>query len=118
MPYLEEDDLPPATAPLAVNTVYPVPRGSRAPHARRHGLPARLLVKGRLTGALVRIRPEGYGFIHSESDDYYVNINSMCDRAQWKEGTRVSFLPGAPKPGKAPPAYEVKALDQKEGSSR
>jgi cold shock CspA family protein len=64
----------------------------------------------RLTGTIIRIREEGYGFIHAEQGDFYVNIASMRDRGMWREGTRVTFLPGAPRAGKAPPAYDVKAL--------
>ncbi len=62
----------------------------------------------RLTGTIVRIRDEGYGFIHTANDgDFYVNISSMRDRSDWIERTAVSFVPGEGKPGKAPPAFDV-----------
>lgn len=64
----------------------------------------------RLTGTLIRIRDEGYGFIHSATMDYYVNVSSMRDRSAWREGQKVNFLPGPSKPGKAPPAYDVQAI--------
>ena len=63
----------------------------------------------RLTGNLVRLRPEGYAFAHvRDQGDFYVNIKEMRDRSAWEEGTLVSFVPGAArKPGQAPPAYDV-----------
>jgi cold shock CspA family protein len=64
-----------------------------------------------LRGTLLRIHPNGYGFIHTESQDYYVNISSMDDRKDWKEQQTVSFLPGQPRKGKATPAYKVRAVN-------
>lgn len=72
----------------------------------------------RLTGTLVRIKDEGYGFIHpdNKNPDYYVAISSMLDRRDWEEGKRVEFTPGDPFPAragertKATPAYDVTAL--------
>lgn len=71
----------------------------------------------RLTGTLVRLKTEGYGFIRPDdgTPDYYVSISSMRDRADWVEGTRVQFTPGKPFPvragekSKATPAFEVVA---------
>jgi len=82
---------------------------------RSPGRPHRIRRKGdtgeRFRGVLLRIHDEGYGFIHTETDgDYYVNIASMLSRADWKEGRPVSFLPGRAKDGKAPPAYQVRAI--------
>ena len=79
------------------------------------GRPHRIRRKGdaaeRFRGVLLRIHDEGYGFIHTEeSGDYYVNVASMQDRSAWKEGAAVSFTPGRAKPGKAPPAYQVRAV--------
>lgn len=68
----------------------------------------------RLTGVLLRIRPEGYGFIHTAQSDFYVNINAMRERKAWKEGTLVSFVPGKPKKGKATPAYQVERMRKAE----
>jgi cold shock CspA family protein len=65
----------------------------------------------RFRGVLLRLHDEGYGFIHTEeSGDFYVNISAMQDRSAWKERTLVSFIPGNAKPGKAPPAYQVRAV--------
>jgi hypothetical protein len=62
----------------------------------------------RLTGTLIRIRDEGFAFIHTVGQgDFYVNVTSMRDRTDWIERTVVSFVPGEGKPGKAPPAYDV-----------
>jgi cold shock CspA family protein len=74
----------------------------------------------RLTGVLVRIKDEGYGLIRPDdgSPDYFVSINSMRNRADWREETRVSFQPGIAQrpqhPGeksKAAPALDVVALE-------
>ncbi len=64
----------------------------------------------RLTGTLSRIHKDGYGFISTTEGDYYINIASMRDQAAWKEGRIVTFLPGVAKPGKAPPAYDARAV--------
>ena len=62
----------------------------------------------RLTGTLVRIHGEGYGFIHTQdAGDFFVHVKEMRDRADWVEGKQVSFVPGAGQPGKAPPASDV-----------
>jgi hypothetical protein len=65
----------------------------------------------RLTGTLVRLRDEGYCFIHVRGGvEHYCNINSMRHRAEWVEGQNVSFVPGKAPEGKAPPAYDVVAV--------
>jgi hypothetical protein len=67
----------------------------------------------RLTGTLIRIRDEGFAFIHvAHQGDWYVNITSMRDRADWQEGELVSFIPGVAKGNKAAPAYDVFAVDR------
>lgn len=65
----------------------------------------------RLQGTLIRIREQGYGFIHvPHGTEHFVNVNQMRDRSAWVEGTEVRFTPGKAKPGKAPPAYDVVAV--------
>ena len=70
----------------------------------------------RLRGVLLRICPQGYGFIHTlHGGDYYVNVAQIEDRADWVENTEVSFYPGSAKPGKAPAAYRVRAVPKSRG---
>lgn len=65
----------------------------------------------RLTGTLIRIRDEGYAFIHvRDMGDYYVNVSSMRRREDWQEQAEVSFMPGEPRANKATPAYDVVAI--------
>lgn len=68
----------------------------------------------RLTGKIVRIHPDGYGFIQPDGggQDLYVAISSMRCRTDWVENNVVDFLPGPhPKNArKAQPAYDVAAL--------
>lgn len=67
----------------------------------------------RLIGTLARLRDEGYAFIHVPGKgDFYAHINEFRDRAQWIGGLQVEFTPGKPKPGKAPPAYDVVAVSK------
>lgn len=76
-------------------------------HIRRRGAE-----KGspRLFGRIARINPKGYGFIRSEEAlpiDYYVAVSSLRSRRDWREGQRVSFVPGESADRKAPPAFDV-----------
>lgn len=65
----------------------------------------------RLTGTLIRIRDEGYGFIHVDRGvEHYVNVSSMRNREDWQRGKIVTFIPGVGRPGKSPPAYDVVAI--------
>ena len=66
----------------------------------------------RLTGTLVRIHGDGYGFIHTqEHGDYFVHVKELRDRADWVEGTQVSFVPAEGQPRKAPPATDVARVE-------
>jgi cold shock CspA family protein len=105
MPDNHNSDLPADTADVL--GPQPIPGTPRRPHCihRKEGGAVRF------RGVLLHIHDEGYAFIHTEtSGDFYVNISSMQDRAEWKEGLLVSFLPGTAKPGNAPPAYQVRAV--------
>ena len=62
----------------------------------------------RLTGTLIRLHDSGFGFIKvAGRGDFFVHIHDMRDRKDWVEKTEVSFTPGPPRPGKAPPAFDV-----------
>jgi hypothetical protein len=64
----------------------------------------------RLVGTLIRIHQDGYGFIQTAQGEFFINIGSMRDRAAWIPNQVLSFLPGAPREGKATPAYDAIAL--------
>jgi hypothetical protein len=61
----------------------------------------------RLVGILVRVYEAGYGFIRADDQEYFINVNSMRDRKAWKPGTRLSFMPGHERHGKATPAFDA-----------
>jgi cold shock CspA family protein len=66
----------------------------------------------RLTGTIVRIRPEGYGFCHVAGlGDYYIHVSEMRDMAAWQEGAQVTFSPGPSKNGKSPAAHDVTPVE-------
>lgn len=82
------------------------------PKRRRPGLPPGIDPDApRLVGTLIRLHLDGYGFIATETEEYYINISSMRRRSDWHSGQRLSFLPGVPRPGKATPAYDAKTVD-------
>ena len=65
----------------------------------------------RLRGTLTRIHAKGFGFVRvAGRGDYFVHVNEMPDRADWVEGTELSFVPGPTEAGKAPPAHDVVAI--------
>lgn len=63
-----------------------------------------------LTGTLVRIHPDGYGFIRTSdgSEEYFVNIVNWPDRSKWVEGVACLFR-GTPRKerSKAPKALDI-----------
>jgi cold shock CspA family protein len=69
----------------------------------------------RLEGFLRGIHADqGYGFIRPNNGepDYWVNICQMRNRRHFVDGQVVDFVPGKnAKPGKAIPAFDVRALD-------
>lgn len=76
----------------------------------------------RLAGVILRIHPEGYGFVRAinflpgEPSEFYIHARDFPDRSLWKEGTPVWFSVGPGVPGKAPKAVrvEVRAPNGKE----
>ena len=68
----------------------------------------------RIAGEIIRIKEgDGFGFIRSDGGgpEYFVHITAMLDRKAWREGQRVTFVPGlSPGGRKAAPAFSVEAV--------
>lgn len=76
----------------------------------------------RLTGTLVRVREEGYGFIRPDNGppDYFVAVSSFRHRKDFRVDQRVEFTPGVARRSsphdrpKAPPAWDVVAISDRQ----
>jgi cold shock CspA family protein len=100
---------------LDVQCAKPGDRPVVEPGRHRAALAAKRLrpLGPRLAGEIIRIKEGmGFGFIRPDGGlpEHYVHVSALVDRSLWKEGQRVTFVPGPPSGGrKAPPALAVEA---------